>query len=46
MFLINEELMAREDYVKKLQGIAMDAANLSNIKGNIIRKALLEVINN
>ena len=38
--------MSREDYVKKLQGISTDAANISNIKGNITRKALLEAISN
>lgn len=46
LFFINDKLMAREDYVKRLQGIALDAMNLSNIKGSITGKALLEAINN
>lgn len=46
LFVINDKLMAREHYIKKLQGIAMDATNLSNIKGSITGKALLEAINN
>lgn len=46
LFVINEKLMDRGDYVKKLQGIATNATNLSNIKGNITGKALLEAINN
>ena len=46
MFVINEKLMDRGDYVKKLQGIATSATNMSNIKGNITGKALLEAINN
>lgn len=48
-FVINEKddkLMAREDYVKKIQGIATNVANLSNIKGSITGKSLLEAINN
>lgn len=46
LFVINEKFMAREDYVKKLQGIATNVANISNNKGNITGKALLEAINN
>lgn len=46
LFVINEKLMDIGDYVQKLQGIATDAANMSNIKGNITRKSLLEAINN
>lgn len=46
LFSINEKLMDRGDYVKKLQGIATDATNLSNIKGSITGKALLEGISN
>jgi len=38
--------MTRENYVKKIQGIAKDATNISNIKGNIIGKSLLEAISN
>jgi len=46
LFVINDKLMAIEDYVKRLQGIAQDVVNLSNIKGNITRKALMEAISN
>ena len=46
LFVINEKLMAREDYVNRLLGIAKDVANFSNIKGIITGKALLEAINN
>ena len=42
LFVINDKLMDRGDYVKKLQGTAAYAANLCNVKGNIIGKALLE----
>ena len=38
--------MDRGDYVKKLQGIATNAVNISNIKCSITRKALQEAINN
>ena len=44
--VINEKLMDRGYYVNKLQGIATDATNLSNIKDNITGNALLEAINN
>lgn len=46
LFVINDKIMDIRLYVKKLQGIATDAANLSNIKGIITGKALLEAINN
>lgn len=45
-FVINDKLIAIEYYVNRLQGIAKDVVNLSSIKGNITRKALLEAINN
>ena len=38
--------MAKEDYFKRLHHIATDAANISNIKGNITGKTLLEAIKN
>jgi len=38
--------MDKGDYAKRLQGIAIDATNLSNIKGSVKGKALLEAISN
>lgn len=46
LFVINDKLMIREDYVKRLKDIAKDVVNLSNIKGSIIGREMLETISN
>jgi len=38
--------MTREDYVKKLKDIAKDVVNLSNIRGNMTGKVMLDAIRN
>ena len=46
LFVINDKLVTREDYVKRLKYITKDVFNLSNIRGNITRKAMMEAISN
>lgn len=46
LFFINDKLMTRKDYVKRLKDIANDSMNLSNIRGNIIGKAMPDPISN
>jgi len=46
LFVINDKLMTREYYMKKLQDIAKDTTKSSNIKGSMIGRALDEAINN
>jgi len=46
LFVINDKLMTIEDYVKRLKDIAKDSVNLSNIRGNIIGKAMPDPISN
>jgi len=44
--VINEKLMTREDYKKKLQDIAKDIAKSSHIKGTMTGIAFYEAISN
>jgi len=46
LFVINDKLMAREDYLKKLQDISKDIAKSSNIKGSMTGRVFYEAINN
>lgn len=46
LFVINEKLMTREDYMKKLQDISKDTAKSSSIKGSMTRRDFYEAINN
>ena len=46
LVVINDKLMIREDYVKRLKDMAKDFVNLSNIRGNIAGKAMPDPINN
>jgi len=46
LFVINDKLMTREDYKKKLQYIAKDTAKSSHIKGAMTGRAYFEAINN
>jgi len=46
LFVINDSLMTREDYLKKLQDIAKDTAKSSNIKGSMTRREFYEATSN
>jgi len=46
LLVINEKLMTKEDYMKKLQDIAKDIAKSSHIKGTITGRAFYKGINN
>ena len=46
LFVINEKLMTKEDYKKKLQDIAKDTSKLSHIKGAMTGRAFYEAISN
>lgn len=46
LFVINDKLMTREDYVKRLKDIAKDVVNLSEIRGSVTGKSMLDAINN
>ena len=46
LFVINDKLITRQDYVKKLSKIARDTAKFSNIKGTMTGKAFLEALSN
>jgi len=46
LFVINDKLMTREDYLKKLQDIARDTTKSSNIKGSMKGREFYEAINN
>lgn len=46
LFLINDKLMTREDYKKKLQAISKDTTKYSHIKGVMIGRAFYEAICN
>lgn len=44
LFVINDKLITREDYVKNLNEISKDTAKFSNIRGTMTWKALLEAL--
>jgi len=46
LFAINEKLMTKEDYMKKLQDIAKDTTKSSNIKGSMTGRAFYEATSN
>lgn len=46
LFVINEKLMTKEDYKKKLQYISKDTTKSSHINGVMTRRAFYEAINN
>jgi len=46
LFVINDKLMTREYDVKRIKDIAKDVVNLSNIRGTMIGKAMLDAISN
>lgn len=46
LFIINDKLMTREDYMKKLWDIAKDTAKSSNIKDSMTGRAFYKSINN
>lgn len=46
VFVINDKLMTKEDYMKKLQDIAKDTPKSSNIKGSMTGGVFYEAMNN
>ena len=46
LFVINDKLMIREDYMKKLKDISRDTSKSSHIKGVMTWRAFYEAINN
>jgi len=46
LFVINDKLMTREDYKKKIQDIPKDTTKSSHIKGTMTGRAFYEAISN
>lgn len=46
LFVINEKLITKEDYMRKLKDISRDTVKFSNVNGVMTGRVFLEVINN